>query len=278
MSKALDPDRGFVRIREGQIHYRKVGEAANGVPLICLHASPASSTSLIPLLQALQGAHFAMAFDTLGNGESDPPQTAAPTLTDYATAMDAACAALGFDQVHVYGNHTGAHIAVEWAILNPDRVKRVVLDQVAILSADERAEFLEQYAPPKRPDEMGTQFYWAWQFMRDQMLFAPHYKKSAQTLHQSGVFDADTLHMLTMDLLRALETYHLSYRAVFAQDLAARLPHVAVPVLATCPANADEDASVSFLKTHLKDVTFAPLPSEQRTEHLVAGIGPFLSS
>ena len=237
MSRANDPDRGFVRIGEGQIHYRKTepatGASDGAIPLICLHASPASSQSLIPLLQAMGDAQVTLAFDTLGNGESDPPQSPAPDLAYYARAMDEACAALGHDQVHVYGNHTGAHIAIEWAILNPDRVQRVVLDQVAVLSAAERAEFLEHYAPPRRPDEMGTQFYWAWHFMRDQMLFAPHYKKSADTLHDKGVFDAETLHMLTMDLLRGLETYHLSYRAVFEQDLAARLPLVTCPVLAT---------------------------------------------
>lgn len=277
MTDTTDPDRGFVRIPDGQIHYRTAGEASDTVPLICLHASPASSKSLIPLVQSMGHSRHVFAPDTMGNGESDPLTNADPELSDYARAMDTFCERLGFDQVDIYGNHTGAHIAVEWAIAHSDRVRRVVLDQIAILPADARADYLENYAPPREPDEMGTQFYWAWHYMRDQMLFAPHYKKSAETLHTQGVFDAATLHDLTMDLLRALKTYHLSYRAVFRQDLETRLPLVRQPVLATC-SDVPDDPARAFCQTHLSDVSFAKLSGADRIASLSKAIESFLSA
>lgn len=42
-------DRGFVRIREGPIHYRSVGTAiGEAPPLWMIHAPPASCTILVP--------------------------------------------------------------------------------------------------------------------------------------------------------------------------------------------------------------------------------------
>ena len=45
-------DRGFVRIAEGQVHYRAAGprEPTAAPPIVMLHASPASSLTLVPLI------------------------------------------------------------------------------------------------------------------------------------------------------------------------------------------------------------------------------------
>ncbi len=218
-------DRGFARLSEGLLHYR-CNQSAAGVPLVMLHASPASSKSLEPLATAIAASRSVILPDTPGNGLSCPPADPEPGLSSYAAMLDRLCSAIGHDLIDLYGTHTGAHIAIEWAIGHPDRVRRLILDGVAILSVDQRAEFLAHYAPPRAPDASGTQFAWAWNLIRDQMLFWPHYRQDADHLRQGGQFEPRLLHDLTMDLLGALDSYHQPYQAVFRHDVLARLPLV----------------------------------------------------
>lgn len=223
-------DRGFVRIAEGLVHYRSAGAAA-GVPLVMLHASPASSVLLEPLMEALAGPRRVIAPDTLGNGDSVPMQCEQPELVDYADASVRVMDALGLETVDIYGSHTGAHIAIEMAIARPDRVRSVVLDGVGMWAGAERQELLEQYAPAVKPDAYGSQMFWATQFVRDQAWFFPHFRKDR--LHNRGVgaMPAETLHIMTVEVLKALTTYHLAYRAVFRNPPHTRLPLVTAPTL-----------------------------------------------
>ncbi|MEM9287655.1 MAG: alpha/beta fold hydrolase [Pseudomonadota bacterium] len=223
-------DRRFVRLDHGLVHLRQAG-ADDAPPLLMLHASPASSKPLEPLIAALAPHYRVYAADTPGNGESGPLDLAGPSLADYARVMDDLCAALGHEKVALYGTHTGAHIAIAWASRFPARLQSMVLDGVALLGPQMRQEFLERYAPHKQPEPDGSQFHWAWQFMRDQMIFFPHYKKDLEHLRPGGTFDAQVLHDLTLDVLKALDTYHLPYEAVFRQDPIAEATEANVPAL-----------------------------------------------
>ncbi len=223
-------DRGFVRLDEGLMHYRVVGE---GLPLVMLHASPASSATLEDLGAALTvaaGRRVIMP-DTPGNGLSVAVSGDDPELGDYAAMLARFCAGLGLGAVDVYGMHTGAHIAIEWALMDGSAVRRLVLDGVAVLGADERAEYLQHYAPPRGPDAHGTQFAWAFNMIRDQMIFWPHFRQGAGHFRAGGRFEPELLHALTMDLLMALPSYHHAYRAVFRHDVLARLEQLTQPLL-----------------------------------------------
>ena len=257
----IDPDRGFVRIAEGHIHYRHAGPTGQR-PLVMLHASPASSLSLLPLAAELSG-HRLILPDTPGNGLSCAPAVAVPDLATYADMLDRAITALGVDDIDLYGTHTGAHIAIEWAIARPERVRTLILDGVALLSPAERAEFLAHYAPPQTPDASGTQFAWAWNMIRDQMIFWPHYKKDAAHLRKDGQFDPRLLHDLTLDLLNNLETYHQPYEAVFRHAPLERLPLVTTPSLwlqgEGGPIDTPMDAGLSAAIAAMRDVTIVPV-------------------
>lgn len=182
-------------------------------------------------MAALGEARALYAFDTPGNGQSCAPAMAQPTIADYAEMLDEAATALGLGQIALYGTHTGSHIAAEWALARPDRVLAAMLDGVALIAEAERAEYLARYAPHKVPDEIGSQFHWAWQYMRDQMIFFPHYAKDAAHMRQGGSFDADVLHGLVLDILNNLETYHQPYEAVFRHDVEAALERLDLPAL-----------------------------------------------
>jgi len=224
-------DKAYTRIAEGQLHMRRLDSVGDALPLVMLHASPASGHVLEPLMAAMEDERTCIAFDNPCNGQSCAPALGQPEIHHFADMLDRACDALGLEEIALYGTHTGAHFAIAWALARPDRVKALVIDGVALLDEAMRAEFLERYAPPQIPDASGAQFHWAWQFIRDQMIFFPHYRKDAQHLRSGGNFDPDLLHRLTLDVLGNLESYHLPYRAVFRHDVRSDLAKLALPVL-----------------------------------------------
>jgi pimeloyl-ACP methyl ester carboxylesterase len=228
----VNVDRGFARIAEGLVHYRRAGAPDRHAtrPLWMMHASPASSLSLVPLMLELAGSRPTLAPDTLGFGDSAPPARAEPDVAYYADAFLRALDALGIEAVDLYGFHTGAHIAIEMALARPGRVGRIVLDGLLVLDDAERGEFLEHYAPPLVSDAHGTQVFQALGFIRDQAWFFPHFRRDAAHNLGGGAMPPAVLHMLTVDLLKAAQSYHLAYRAVFRHavlDRVALLPQPA---------------------------------------------------
>ena len=168
-------ERAFVDLREGQVHLRRsVGAAPADVPpLWMIHASPASSVSLVGLMQELGRTRRVIAPDTLGNGDSAPAAPTVPDIAYYADSSLRVMDALGIERVDLYGSHTGAHIVSEMAIARPDRFRRMILDGVAMFTPEEKKENLATYAPAIEPDAFGTQFHWAWHFVREPGLVLP---------------------------------------------------------------------------------------------------------
>lgn len=225
--------RGFVDVAEGQVAYRRAGTAA-GVTLVMLHASPGSSKMLEPLVDALGARRTVVAPDTLGNGDSSPPAQSVPTIFDFADATLRAIDALGLDRVDLYGTHTGASIAMEIAIAHPERVRRLVLDGIGLYAPAEQRELLAVYAPEIVPDHNGSQLNWAWHFCRDQFVFWPWFKRDREHVRATGLPPAGELHAMVVEVLKAIGTYHLSYRAAFRHPKHERLPLLRVPTLVCC--------------------------------------------
>jgi len=229
--------RGFVDVPGGQVHYRAAGPTDGGgrPPVVLIHASPGSARTLEPLLAAFaaQGRR-AIAPDTMGNGDSEGAMPEVPEIAFFASCHLAALDALGLGRCDLYGTHTGASIAAEIAIAAPARVRRLVLDGVGIYSDELQAELLARYAPEIAPDLHGRHILWAWHFVRDTYCFWPWYATDAAHRRPTGLPPADTLHEKVVEVLKAIRTYHKSYRAAFRYDKRARYPLITVPTLAAC--------------------------------------------
>lgn len=225
-------DRTFIRIAEGLLHYRYIEPTdSSAIPLLMMHPSPASSIAMEPLMQAIGNDRKLIAPDTLGCGDSAAPTPEAPELPYYADSMLRFLDAMDIEQCHVYGSHTGAHIGIELAILAPQRIKTLTLDGVALLGEEERGDFLENYAPPQSIDGHGGHYARVWQYVRDQMVFFPHYKRDDAHRREGGDFSAERLHSINMDLLKNLDHYHKTYNAVFQQDVLERLAQVNIDTM-----------------------------------------------
>ena len=165
---AVNLRRAYFECRHGQLHVRMAFPCTGGfderTPLVCLHQSPLSSRSFVPLLPELGTDRSVYALDTPGYGESDPPavRTAPPTIADYAAAVGEFLDALRLREVDVLGHHAGAAIAAELAIARPSQLRRLVLVSLPVHTAAERDAFDAQ-PWPLPPAEDGSHALREWQ-------------------------------------------------------------------------------------------------------------------
>jgi pimeloyl-ACP methyl ester carboxylesterase len=215
--------RTYVSTSYGQLLLRRAGEGG-ARPLLLVHGSPGGALPLEPLLATLAPSRRVLAFDTLGNGDSDKPPWQVAEIGRYAGVLAEALDGIGVGELDLYGTHTGAHIAIELALSLGPRVRGLVLDGVALLSDEERDDVLANYFVSLEPRWDGTHLYSAWQLLRDSCLWWPWYRRDpAAALAYPFYEDPDELHALVVELLRSGETYPIAYRAAFAYPTRERL-------------------------------------------------------
>lgn len=259
--------RGFVDVAHGQIHYRAAG-TGDGTPLAMIHQSPGSSKQLEGLAAALVGqGRRIVAPDTAGNGDSDALPGEAPTIWELAGAAFEALDRLLPGRFDLYGSHTGASLAMEIAIAHPARVRRLVIDGMGLYAAGEQAEIIERYAREIVPDLEATHLMKVWHFCRDQHLFWPYYNRTADGRLPNGLPDADAFHDFVVEVLKAMRTYHRSYRAAFRHPKRERLPLIAVPTLVVCSPS-------DMLRGYFEEVT-ALVPRARKADLPAWGTADF---
>lgn len=280
-ARAAQIDRGFYRIEEGQVHVRQIMPAAAAdtaraararadapLPIVLLHQSPVSSRAMQPLMLALaarrSGARI-VAPDTLGNGDSPPPAPAQPDIAYFAGALERLLDTMGIGRIDLYGSHTGARVATEFAATRPARVRRLVLDGIVDYPTALQQRILENYAPEMRPDEYGRHLIWAFNYTRDQDLYSPHFVREAANRLSISMASPEELHLRALDILKALGTYHKPYLAAFRYVARERIPLVKAPTLMiTSPADSPA------LHTGAKQL--APLLPDGRHRELGVGV------
>lgn len=235
MSSSHSPiRRGFLDASHGQIHFRQAGPD-EGTPLVMIHQSPGSSKQLEGYMaEFAKKGRRTFAPDTAGNGDSTPLNVDIPSIANLAdtafSVIDQATPAT-FD---LYGSHTGASIAMEIAIKHPKRVRRLVIDGMGLYSSDQQSEVLDRYAREIHPDQEATHLMKVWHFCRDQHLFWPYYNYTAAGRMPGGLPDIEYLHEFVVEVLKAMRSYHHSYRAAFRHPKRDRLPLIGVPTLVVC--------------------------------------------
>jgi pimeloyl-ACP methyl ester carboxylesterase len=136
--------RGYFESRYGQMHVHNAIPPGGGfdeaTSLLCLHATPRSGASLLPLLELMGMDRSVYAPDLPGFGHSDPPPSP-PAIADYAHAIGDFCISMRFRQIDVLGYQTGALVAAELALVLPTVVRRVILMGLPVADEDERESF-----------------------------------------------------------------------------------------------------------------------------------------
>ena len=119
----------FVTVGQRRLHYHRAGV---GPVLVLLHASACSAKVMRPHIEVLSENFTVIAPDTPGFGLSDLLPVEQVTTEDLADALAQTLDALGIDQVSVYGRHTGAQIAVEFAARHPKRCAMALTDGLPV--------------------------------------------------------------------------------------------------------------------------------------------------
>lgn len=119
--------RGFVLSPHGNIEYFEVGQ---GEPLVMLHPTPGSCMAFRDVAPLLARETRVISMSTMGYGQSDRPPEPYTTLHEFAQAVIWLLDGLGLEKANVYGLLTGSEIAVEVAAGWPERVDRLVLEEV----------------------------------------------------------------------------------------------------------------------------------------------------
>ncbi|MEA5519839.1 MAG: alpha/beta hydrolase [Limnoraphis robusta] len=133
--------RALLDTEDGQINYRIAGK---GEPLLLLHMNPRSGDEYRELMPILAQTRQVIAMDLMGFGDSDKPPRMY-TIYDYAKTAIALLDELEIETACIFGNHTGAFVSGEIAATYPNRVKKLILGNVAGFGEAGQAKLSELY-------------------------------------------------------------------------------------------------------------------------------------
>ena len=95
--------------------------------LLCLHGLGATKASFLPTVAALAGSYRVVSMDLPGFGESDKPIGAPYDAAWFARSVFETLDALGVRRAWVAGNSMGGRVAIEAGLMDPGRVRGMVL-------------------------------------------------------------------------------------------------------------------------------------------------------
>jgi pimeloyl-ACP methyl ester carboxylesterase len=212
--------KGFVDLPHGQVHFRYGG---SGPVVVLLHDLPRSSAQHVSNIEWL-GEHFTViAPDTPGNGNSTALPQARPEIPDFASALADTLSALGIERCGLYGQYSGAKIALRFAADHPDRAAVAVLDGLELGGQAPSREYLERYLPAFEPTADGAYLAQQWRRTLDAHRYFPWFEQTAGTRLNRALPDDAELHDYVTDLFMAgrhwSESYAAALRYVAAPDL-----------------------------------------------------------
>ncbi|MBU2919608.1 alpha/beta hydrolase [Psychrosphaera sp. F3M07] len=226
-------NRHFCSIRlneqELNIHYRTVGN--NTDPMVfLLHPSPLSSAFMLPIMQVFaQAGYYAIAWDAPGYGDSDKLSTGGETLKEYCDSLAEFIQCFITDDSNtakIYGNATGAQIAIEFSKQYPELCHQLILENAAIFTDDERDEFMQHYFPDLSPKQDGSHLTTTWQIVNQLFQYFPWYDTSEKAKLLTAKPPLSVLQATFADYLKAGEGYGNAYKAALYNEIPAQIQSV----------------------------------------------------
>ena len=231
----------IVYVGDRRVHYRRAG---TGPAVVMLHLSPSWAKSLDGYTAAFAAHGTAIALDTPGYGLSDPLDIENPEIGDFADALRDTLDTLGITQCALFGSHTGATIAAEFALRYPARCSVAVFDGYPGFTAAQRADYLAHHFGAYVPRADGGHLLETWHKMRSVFLFSPPFAVSKANRADRAPLSPDRTQDVVLPRLMAGTGYMHAYRGVFEYDGLSRLKDLEVP---TCFAARRGDSLIQAL-------------------------------
>jgi len=159
-----------VQAEDVRLNVRMPGNPDSGCVLVAINGGPGLTSNYMLDMERLAGPDCAVVtYDQRGLGEStqpvDPDSTASYTLEKYAEDVEAIRQAVGAERLHVMGHSWGGIVAMQYAILYPERVASLVFFgggpptwsdiEISQQGFSERVEALMQAGVIPPPSEWG---------------------------------------------------------------------------------------------------------------------------
>jgi proline iminopeptidase len=104
-----------------------VDVVGHGDPLVLMHGGPSADLWTMGAFRRLADQHTLVFYDHRCNGRSTGPPASSMTWENLTADADALREHLGFDRWAVLGHSFGGHVALEYALRQPQHVSRLVL-------------------------------------------------------------------------------------------------------------------------------------------------------
>jgi len=129
-----------VELNGAQTYYEIYG---NGSPLFLLHGFTQSSKSWLPFVPDYSNEYEVYLIDLMGHGKSSP-FTENISVKSAAAQLEALVEHLGLDSINVIGYSYGGEVLFQLALLNPDRIRSmVIVGSCGTWNAEDFPEFVE---------------------------------------------------------------------------------------------------------------------------------------
>ena len=161
-----------VQTPDVSLHVRIAGNPDSGCVLIAINGGPGLTSNYMLDMEGLAGPDCAViTYDQRGVGESSQPADsdlpASYALEKYAADVEAIRQAVGTERLHVMGHSFGGIVAMEYAILYPERVASLIFFgggpptwkdiQISQQGFSKRVEALVQAGVIPHPSEWGDE-------------------------------------------------------------------------------------------------------------------------
>jgi pimeloyl-ACP methyl ester carboxylesterase len=121
----------FVRVNGLRLHVLETGEASAGRPaIILLHGIARHAHTFDHIARDFARSYRVLAVDMRGHGDSDWSSEGAYLVQDYVKDLEGLIDQLRLRKVTLLGNSTGGRVAQVYAGIHPERVDKLVVEDV----------------------------------------------------------------------------------------------------------------------------------------------------
>ncbi|HEX2170875.1 MAG TPA: alpha/beta hydrolase [Dehalococcoidia bacterium] len=129
MSTLVQPVSRFLDVNSLRLHHLDWGNP-DGPPLVCVHGLLSTAHNFDGLARHLQDRFHIIATDVRGRGDSAWSPDGCYSYDDYLADLEGIVDALGLDRFTLVGTSMGGIIAMHYAATHPDRLERLVINDI----------------------------------------------------------------------------------------------------------------------------------------------------
>jgi len=153
MTTATEPTSRVLDLNGLRVHYLDWGNPG-APPMVCVHGYTSSAQAFNALARRFHDRHHIVAADVRGHGESAWSTSGAYQYSDQVGDLAALVDKLGLSQFTLVGTSMGGIIAMAYAGAHPDRLARLVLNDIGP-DVEVGSQRITQMVG-SRPDEFAT--------------------------------------------------------------------------------------------------------------------------